>query len=148
LWQKKYSETALSMKNRDTKREHVSITKEVANTLHRYCDAKFDEREKMGYIEGGALAQRYAMRDVPDYSTRGYAEEVVKYWPRREQFWADKLNDVQDKDAIFVCGDAHIESFQKTLEKNGLSSTVYSRRIGMDQHDDDCWTRIQAYLLS
>jgi hypothetical protein len=140
-----YSETALRDRKKVTGREHESITKEVANTLHRFCDPDPAERQKMGYVEGGALSQQYAMDDVPDHNTRGFAEEVVKYWPRREQFWADKLKDVQDKDAIFVCGDAHVESFQKTLDKNGLLSTVHSRRIGINQQDDDWWSGIEAY---
>jgi hypothetical protein len=141
-----YSEAAITKQNKDTGREHESTTKEVANALHRYCDPEPEERAKMGYVEGGALAQKYAWDD-PDYNTRGFAEEIVKYWPRREQFWADKLKGVAvgDKDAIFVCGDAHIESFQKTLERNGLSSTVHTRRIGINQEDDNWWVKIQSY---
>jgi hypothetical protein len=140
-----YNETALGDRKKATGLEHESITKEVANALHQFCDPDPTERKSMGYVEGGALAQKYAMDDVPDYNTRGFAEEVVKYWPGREQFWADKLKAFQDKDAVFVCGDAHVESFQKTLDKNGLLSTVHSRRIGINQQDDDWWSGIEAY---
>jgi hypothetical protein len=140
-----YSETALLKIKEDTGREHESITKEVANTLHRFCDPVTTERQKMGYVEAIALAQQYQWDD-PEFITRGQAEEIVKYWPRREQFWVDKIKDVQDKDAIFVCGDGHVESFQKTLEKNGLSSTVHSRRIGTDQRDDEWSEKTQAYI--
>jgi len=140
-----YSETALGDRKKATGQEHESITKEVANSLHQFCDPDPTERKSMGYVEGGALAQKYAMDDVPDYNTRGFAEEVVKYWPRREQFWAEKLKAVQGKDAIFVCGDAHVDSFQKTLHENGLPSTVHARRIGIGQRDDEWWEKIQSY---
>jgi len=144
-----YSETAVAKKGSETKREHESITKEVANSLnveHRYCDPDPSERTKMGYVEGHALVMKYAWEDDPDYNARAYAEEMVKYWPRRERFWAEKLKEAQDRDVVFVCGDAHVESFRKVLDKNHMSSTVHSRRIGINQADDDSLSGIQAYI--
>ena len=145
-----YSEFALGKQKKDTGTEHESLTKQVADAAkvqHRYCDPEAEAREKMGYIEGSALPVRFATSDDrTDYNERGFATEVVKYWPLREQFWLDQLHDVVGKDVVFVCGDAHLERFAELSKKHGISSTVVSRHIGLSPFDDEWWNRIQAYV--
>lgn len=145
-----YSEFALKKQRVDTGAEHESITREMADTAkvqHRYCDPDQDARDKMGYVEGSTLALQFATgHDPTDYNERGFATEVVKYWPLRERYWLDQLHDVLNKDIVFVCGDAHLESFGELLKKNGTPSTVVVRHIGLTEADDEWWLRIQAYI--
>jgi hypothetical protein len=129
-----------------------SLTKKVADAAgfaHRFCDPDDKERKKMGYVEGSALTIDMIMRGTfPDEEAklRGSAIEVAKYWPRREQFWLDRLSDVVTKDVVFVCGDAHVERFQELLQKNGINSDVVGRHFGVTPYDDQKWADTKAYL--
>ena len=56
-------------------------------------------------MEGSEL-MLIAMSDITGLSNaevnnRGFAVEVAKYWPLREQFWLDQLSDARDDDIIF-----------------------------------------------
>jgi hypothetical protein len=147
------SEYALAKRSKEKGAEQESLTKLIADAAqieHRFCDPDDAAREKMGYEEGSYLAFRLAMEDGSlsnaEINRRGYAIEAGKYWPRREKYWLEQLGDVKDKNVIFVCGDAHVEGFQKLLKKNGIESSVVRRHIGVDQRDDEQWAGVLAYL--
>jgi hypothetical protein len=78
--------------------------------------------------------------------TIAFATEVAKYWPLREKFWLDQLGDVLDKSVIFICGDAHLESFQQLVAGTAIESQIIARRIGVNQSDDAFWGRVLAYV--
>ena len=148
-----FSDYALRRLREERGMDHESLTKEIADSFkveHRFCDPDAETRMKMGYIEGSQLALQLATGDNPlsnaEINDRGFAIEVAKYWPLREQFWFVQLRDVQDKEVIFVCGDVHVESFRELLKKNNVPSTVLSRRFGITQADDNFWNRTLGYL--
>lgn len=129
-----------------------SLTKVVcdaAGVSHRFCDPDDKARTKMGYEEGYGLAQDMIMRGSfsnEEAFLRGRAIEVAKHWPRREKFWLEQLHDVATRDVIFVCGDAHIESFQKLLKQSGIDSDIVKRHIGVTPYDDQVRADTMAYL--
>jgi hypothetical protein len=148
------SEYVLSRASEETGRKCESLAKmisELSEVEHRFCDPDSEARAQMDYKDGSQLIKDAPMEDDEGLSNeeindRGFAIEVSKYWPRREQFWLHQLSDVLDKNLIFVCGDAHIESFRELLKRNDVDSIVVERHIGVTQNDDEFWNRVTSYL--
>ena len=94
-----FSEYALRKLTKESGVQQESLTKliaESANVGHRFCDPDAETRTRLGYIEGTQLALQIAMNNDAGFSneevnTRGFAIEVAKYWPLREQFWLGEL---------------------------------------------------------
>lgn len=149
-----FSDHALRHVSELKRAQHQSITRAVAESEgveHRFCDPDEETRRRIGYVEGGAIVQELAWNsdeELPnaEMNDRGFATEVAKYWPIREQFWLDQLRDVLEKDAIFVCGDAHIESLGRLLDRNTIRWEIVERQIGVTQADKEWWRRVTAYL--
>jgi len=149
-----FSEHALREAGKAARTGHVSLTKTVADSLgisHRFCDPEPQARREMGYVEGGQLFPRLLIEanlDNEEAESRAFSIEITKYWPLREKYWLEQLVDVADREVIFVCGDAHLESFGALLAEIGIESAVFARRIGLNQGDDAFWSRIMAYLAA
>ena len=141
------SEYALKYLGKIRGMPQMSLTKAIADAAgveHRFCDPDDEARAKMGYVEGWSLAQRMIMQGSfsdQEAIIRGSAIEVAKHWPDREKFWLDQMMDVITKEVIFVCGDAHVERFQKLLSNNGVNSDAIGRHFGVTQHDDQRWSK-------
>jgi hypothetical protein len=151
-----FSEWTLQQLLKDKKAEHESLTKAIADSVkvgHRFCDPDDKARAKMQYVEGTTLGLQIFMRNDENLSNdecsdRGFAIEIARYWPLRERYWLDQLGDVKDKDVVFVCGDAHVESFRELLNRDGINSTIVARHIGVTSSDDAFWDRVKRYLAS
>jgi hypothetical protein len=149
-----FSTHALTKARKNDEVEHESITKAVADSLavaHRFCDPGPEDRKRIGYVEGGELFMPMVMADQDGLTneqieTIAFATEVAKYWPLREKFWLDQLGDVIDKSVIFICGDAHLESFQQLVAGKATESQIIARHIGVNQSDDAFWGRVLAYV--
>lgn len=149
-----FSAYALEKLRRENGIEYESVTKAMADSFkieHRFCDPDADARARMGYIEGTELALQIALEGTEGLSNaevndRGFAIEIAKHWPLREKFWLDQLGDMHDMDIIFVCGDAHVDSFRELLKQNGIKSTIVSRHVGVTQSDDEFWNRVMLFL--
>lgn len=148
-----FSTHALTKARKYDEAEHESITRAVADSLavaHRFCDPGPEDRKRIGYVEGGELFMPMVMADQDGLSneqieTIAFATEVAKYWPLREKFWLDQLGDVLDKRVIFICGDAHLESFQQLVAGKAVESQIIARHIGVNQSDDAFWGHVLAY---
>jgi hypothetical protein len=149
-----FSTRALTKARKNDEAEHESITKAVADSLavaHRFCDPGPEDRKRIGYVEGGELFMPMVMADQDGLTneqteTIAFATEVAKYWPLREKFWLDQLGDVLDQSVIFICGDAHLESFQQLVAGKAIESQIIARHIGVNQSDDAFWGRVLAYV--
>jgi hypothetical protein len=150
-----FSEHALRKLSKDTHQEHESITRYIAQSCgiaYRACDPDDVARKKMGYVEGSDLALSIAMSEDgnglsnSEINSRGFAIEVANYWPLREAYWLQQMTDVLDKDVIFVCGDAHIESFCELLKRKGVEPQVLHQGIGVSQRDAEFWGGVMRYL--
>jgi hypothetical protein len=126
------------------RRQSVSIAKGIADEKgveHRFCDPTIDERREMAYQEGAQLELRFFMSDfdlsADENFCKAHAIEIGRYFPMRERFWMNRLNGIRDVDAIFICGDLHIEaeSFRKILEAENVPYRIVERGIGATQED-------------
>ena len=88
---------------------------------HRFVDANEAEREEIGYRRSGG----------PDI-VQPLAHEIVHHFPKREEFWLRKLEDLlnNETDVLFICGWGHIESFRELLTSRGIESSVLATGIG------------------
>src|SRR5262249_46545751 len=134
-------------------KDYVSVTKrlvELRGIEHRFCDLSSEDRKTVGYREGSDIALDLAMQwnDLAndEINNVGFATEIAKYWPLREKAWLDRISDVLSKVVIFVCGDAHIETFSDLLARNKIESEVVSRGIGVTKRDDEFWKNVKEYL--
>lgn len=149
-----YSQYALRQLGSDNGAEYEAVAKNVAESLrvaHRFCDPEPEVREKMGYLEGTEIARQIFMHDTKNLSNDeindlAFAIEVARFWPLREDFWLSQLEDVKNQDLVFVCGEAHIDSFMELLSGSRIDSSVVARGIGVTKRDDEWWNRIVSYL--
>jgi hypothetical protein len=98
---------------------------------HRFVDPNRDERKKIGDDVSKCIST----------SVQGIAHLILCHYPKREEFWLQKLQDSLNKDILFICGWGHIESFKELLARNGISYSVLAKRIGASPseirlHDD------------
>ena len=118
-----YSEEAEQL----TKRQ--SLTPKVAienGAKHRFCDPSQAERRRLRYIGHQDLHLLIGMHD-PNWNisneeaeAKAWALSIGKYFERRERFWLQEIADIKDKTVIFVCGDAHVDTFGRTSRDCGL----------------------------
>lgn len=133
-----YSEEAEQM----TKR--LSLTPKVASdngAKHRFCDPTQNQRTQIRYLGHQELHQKIWMYDAnwnisnEEAEAKAWALAIGKYFERRERFWLQEIADIKDKRVIFVCGDAHVDTFSKLLEAAGWEAQVAARGIGITDED-------------
>ena len=134
------------------RRNAVSIPKIVADELgieHAFCDPNLAEREAIGYreiaeIQQSALEEFWSMSDESIVMAR--AIQMAVYFPKRERFWFEHLPLHRGDDGIFVCGDAHVESFGALLASQSIQSAALHREIGMADSEKTDVAQARKYL--
>ncbi len=137
-----------------THRNEVSIAKELADASgieHRFCDPTEAQRTSMGYVQGGFIFQHFLMGGNNQLSkeearVKADAIEMGRYFPVREQFWLDGLNGCIEKNAIFVCGYGHINSFTRLLDSKGIPNKVVASDVAVTEEERDRIERSTQYL--
>jgi hypothetical protein len=128
-----YSEEA----EKESKR--LSLTPRVAaenGAKHRFCDPTKEERKKIGYVGQQDLHLYIGMHDNDwnisndDARRKSWALDIGKYFEVRERFWLEKIADLKEKTVVFVCGDAHVDTFTKQLKAKGWDVHVAARGVG------------------
>jgi hypothetical protein len=114
------------------------VSKELG-IKHRFCDPNSSERKDIGipseYEIREQLGLGHEITLSPDKANR-LTEEEKKFWPRREQFWFDKIRDKTDEPIIFICGSAHLESFKLLLTNKGCKAKIL--RSGFTRFFSSC----------
>jgi hypothetical protein len=136
-----------------TDRRRVSIAKEIADQArieHRFCDPNKAQRQAIGYRDGQSLELQLFMSDQEGLSNdeifcKARAIEIGRYFPIRERFWLERLEGCRNANAIFICGDLHIESFGRILDSAGIAYRVAERGIGATE-EDARFNQALAYL--
>jgi hypothetical protein len=125
----------------------ISIAERVAHSAgikHRFCDPNQEERRSMGYIGTNDLLTWHKPRlgynqSLQLANLKAMAIEVGQYFLRREQCWLRGLDGCREQDAVFICGDGHIESksFTTLLESEDIPYRILHRGIGLckDEHE-------------
>jgi hypothetical protein len=138
-------------------RYQVSIAKEIAHEQgieHRFCDPTREQRKAIGCVDGQTLEREMLMHDDSNLSNeetriKARAIETARNSPIRERFWLERLDGCRDHDAVFICGDGHIDSFGRLLKSNGVPCVVVERGIGLNEEDEKMgWfdAEVQKYL--
>jgi len=146
-----YSEEALAEINA------VSIAKTVADELqidHAFCDAGRGQRAAMGYREFGDLQQSvnddidltWSITEPAELKKITLAIQMGVYQPRREKFWFEHLPNHARRDGIFICGDAHVDTFGALLTDKGVMSKALHRAVGMADWEKDEQEKILQHL--
>jgi hypothetical protein len=133
-----YSEEAEQLTNRR------SLTPKVASqngAKHRFCDPIQAQRGEIRYLGHQELHVRIWMND-PNWNisneeaeAKAWALSIGKYFGRRERFWLQQIEDIKDEAVIFVCGDAHVDTFRNLLESEGWKVKIAARGIGITDED-------------
>jgi hypothetical protein len=142
--------------SREALGEHHSIAQRLAEEHkleHRFCDPESDWRKVLGYKSRDQLEMEIFTHswDVPANDIicgRAGAIEIALYLPMRERRWLECLADVLAENVVFVCGQAHIESFARLLQSYGVDFTVVAERIGVNAEDDRLVALARAYLAA
>ncbi len=105
----------------------------------------------MGYQRGQDILSRHKIllgQNLPSEECRlkAYAIEMAQHFRKREQFWLRGLVGCREQDAIFVCGDSHIESFTSLLQGEDIPHKVVGRNIGMTEAEREDARKIVQYL--
>jgi hypothetical protein len=119
--------------------KRLSLTPRIATengATHRFCDPTKQERKKIGYVGQQDPHLYIAMHDDDwnisndEARRKSWALDIGKYFEVREHFWLDKIADLKEKAVIFVCGDAHIDTFARLLRSDGWEVHVAARGVG------------------
>jgi hypothetical protein len=134
--------------------EKISIPKEISDSEgieHRFCDPNRVERQSMGYLGGQDIMSRHKIllgQNLPfeEYHLKAHAIEMAQHFRKREQFWLRGLVGCREQNAVFICGDGHIESFTSLLQGEDIPHRVVGRSIGMTEAEREDARRIVQYL--
>jgi len=135
---------------------YYSIAQQIAEEHkleHRFCDPESDWRKAVGYKGRDQLEMEIFTHswDVPPNDIicgRAGAIEMMIYFPMREGRWLECLTDTSAENVVFICGQAHIESFSELLRSKGIDVTVVKERIGVNPEDDRLMTLAHEYLAA
>lgn len=96
-----------------------SVPHEVANErglAHRYCDMDKKTRAALGVLDKNEIKMR-AFQENSDPSS-----DILLREQKREMYWIDQLNILNEYPVIFICGYCHVKSFCELLENNKFES--------------------------
>jgi len=132
----------------------MSIPKEISDSggiEHRFCDPNRAERQSIGYLSGQDILSRHKTllgTNLPfeECRLKAHAIEMAQHFRKREQFWLRGLTGCREQNAVFVCGDSHIESFTSLLQAEDIPYRVVGRSIGMTDAEREDARRIVQYL--
>ena len=105
----------------DSTARHVA---EITGIEHRLCDPNNSERKSLSILTTRDIQQKLGLKVGQDEPK--VEREKRKNWPKREQFWLDKIKDRVEEKLIFVCGADHIKSFKSLLESNNCNVEILS----------------------
>ena len=118
----------------------LSLTPKVASengAKHRFCDPNQEQRRQIRYLGHQELHLQIWMHDSnrnisnEEAQAKAWALSLGKYFERRERFWLKEIADLWEETFIFICGDAHVDTFGKLLEAEGWQVHIAARGIGI-----------------
>jgi hypothetical protein len=136
--------------------EKMSIAKDISDSTgveHRFCDPNQQQRRSIGYLASEAIMichKSLLGRNLPfeEYRLKAHVIEMAQHFPKRERFWLQGLTGCREQDAVFICGESHIESFTNLLHNEDIPYRVVERAIGMTEAEREDASKIVQYLES
>lgn len=108
----------------------IDTAKYVADKLnvkHLFCDPNEEERKLIGIPLREEIKNTLGLKGpifVDSLEDKQITEEQRKYYPIRENFWFEKIEQYLDEVIIFLCGSDHVESFKSLLSIKGYTVKV------------------------
>ena len=108
-------------------------------------------RNETGYKDRQTLELEifmYSWEPLSDEETsaRAGAIEILRYFPVREQFWLEQLEDVLREDVVFICGDYHVDRIKPLLNNKGIEYQEVIRGLGVTDEDRQQVRIAEEYL--
>ncbi|MXY70361.1 MAG: hypothetical protein F4Y47_17670 [Acidobacteriia bacterium] len=88
------------------------------NLAHKYCDMDRKTRIRFGVLDKNEIKMRAFQTNTDPSKCLQIREQ------KRELYWLDQLNILNQFPVIFVCGYCHVKSFCELLEKNGFEARL------------------------
>lgn len=135
--------------------QNISIPQRIAQEKgieHRFCDPNQLQRTAMGYRDRIAIGQQIFFSDEgwvlspAEIDAKAGAIEFARYFPLRERFWLEQIQDRAHLELAFICGDAHVEGFTTLLNTKGISHRIWEREIGVNDEDRMTFGNAMKYL--
>lgn len=102
------------------------------NVKHIFAEPCSAQKYQIQYKEDCAVRRIISGIESQDPNDElVWAHMAAHQYPIREQFWIDMIEDHLNSDVLFVCGDAHIDTFPMLLERKDIAYKVIHRGIGM-----------------
>ena len=73
-----------------------------------------------------------AKMQVQPAAEEAIAHVIAHQHPIRESLWLDAIGEHRNDELIFVCGDIHLYTFRRLLEKQKIDSRIVAQGIGVD----------------
>lgn len=102
----------------------AEILSQRMSLCYRACDPDSSEREQLGIVNEGLVKIR-AMQDGCDEAK--LTDAIRSEYRKREEYWLQKLQDLDEWPALFICGANHVESFQELLSMNSIAVVVLAQ---------------------
>lgn len=105
-----------------------SVLRNVAranNRRHIFCDPNARERAALGIPDEDSLIARLGFpKFYSDAQARQLDDCKRKYWPIREVFWVQRVEEAKASRCLFLVGSDHIHSLQKRLDERGHTCRI------------------------
>ncbi len=109
------------------KNKTESIPFQVAKQLylhHRYCEPNHVERSDLLIFDDNQITligfpNRRAESEI--------AADKATAWEKREQFWLDRILELNTWPLLFICGSLHVPTFSGKLMANGIEFQIEHR---------------------
>ena len=104
---------------------------------HRFCDPEEEDLRRLGIpyfaeirdevMKRRGIASSFILDNDLRASIRRETEEIARsFWPIREQFWYERIQDALLHPLLFICGHEHVEGFSRLLERRGHGCLILS----------------------
>lgn len=87
------------------------------------CDPSIDERKTLGIRSDEEIKQEKGLPKILNHEQLAILDkEKIKDFPKRENYWLDKIKKYSDRQVIFICGLQHLDTTLRTLTFQDLLS--------------------------
>jgi hypothetical protein len=104
--------------------------------IHVFAEPESAEKRARGYKEQDViealLKRRLHINPTPEQTM---AHVIAHQHPIRERLWLDRISEHMSNEIFFVCGDIHLITFSKLLERERIDHKVIASRIGVRNLD-------------
>ena len=115
-----FSNEALRGLPNNTEATIAQIIAKKLNVKHEFCDPDTDMRIRIRYPTKEQMIKKFGLKSslegTSEYKKRKEYEKT--FWPVREKYWLDKIQNTNARNIIFLCGSSHFQSFKSLLTEN------------------------------